>query len=397
MADKESRTEAPTDKKLKESREQGQIARSQDLVSWGALLIGISILQSTVGKAATFLVKEMNELSNLIAKPELETAMGFMASSVTQAMVIVAPLALVWMGIGVAGHFLQVRFVLAWKALKPDFKRMNPISGFKRMFSKTTYFNAGKDLLKIAVLGFVAYKTLWHTVVDFSGAGTYSIGVLMGLTATAVIGFIKMVAMVGVGIGVLDYFYQRHTTGEQLKMSKDEVKQEGKAQEGSPELKGKIRQKQSQMSRNRMMTAMKDADVVVVNPVHVAVAIKYDRQKGAPKVIAKGAGFVAEKIREKALEHDVPLVQDIPLARTLHRMCEIDDEVPFELFEAVAKMLAFVFGLKNRGAAQGFHKMPGTPELDEYEAQEARRKAAEEAAADGAKVPTTVLDLVGAK
>jgi flagellar biosynthetic protein FlhB len=141
-----------------------------------------------------------------------------------------------------------------------------------------------------------------------------------------------------------------------------------------------MRQRQRQMSRNRMMAAVKDADVIVVNPIHIAVALKYDPERGAPRVVAKGSGFVAEKIRERAEEHDIPTVQDIPLARTLNRICDIDDEIPGEMFEAVAKLLAFVFTMRSRGTSSGFHRMPGSLDMAEADAMEEKRLQAKEAA-----------------
>ena len=384
MADKESRTEDPTDKRKAEAREQGNIAKSQDLVSWTALFVGLNVLQSTLTKGAHYLESLMNQVGVLIADPDEKKALHFMVTSIEGAMMVVAPLALTYLAVAMALHVFQVRFVFAKKALKPDFKRLNPAKGIKRLFSKHSYVEAGKQVLKMLVLGYVAYATLWNTLIHLGQNGPYAIDALLIVTLGAVSSFLKYVALIGVAIGAADYLYQRKRIGGELKMSKEEVKQESKQSEGNPEMKGKIRQKQRAMSRNRMMASIKDADVVIVNPVHVAVALQYDISKGAPRVVAKGAGFVAEKIREVADEHKIPLIQDIPLARTLHRTCEVDEEIPMEMFEAVAQLLAFVFGLKNRGTAHGFHKMPGTPDLAEYERDEARKAAAAERLADAA-------------
>jgi flagellar biosynthetic protein FlhB len=244
------------------------------------------------------------------------------------------------------------------------------MKGFKRIFSMQSTFQLFKEVIKTVAFAAVAYFTLWDTVVNLSRNGPYSMQALVGIVVAAVVRFIKYTAICGVLVGIVDYMYNRRKTNSGLKMTKQEVKEESKQQDLPPEVRGKIRQKQRELSRNAMMSMIAKADVVVVNPVHIAMALKYDPATGAPKVVAKGAGFIAEKIKEKADESRVPIVQDIPLARALHKACDIDDEVPWALFEAVAKVLAFVYGLKNRGASAGFHKMPGTPDLKDVEGNE---------------------------
>jgi flagellar biosynthetic protein FlhB len=166
------------------------------------------------------------------------------------------------------------------------------------------------------------------------------------------------VALAGLVMGLADYAYQRRRVGKQLRMSRHEVKQEHKQSEGDPLLKGAIRSRQMAMSRNRMMSAVADADVVLVNPTHVAVALRYQPDRGAPRVVAKGAGHVATRIREAADRHRVPMVADVPLARALHAACELDQEIPVELFTAVAHVLAFVLSLRAKGASSGTHRVP---------------------------------------
>ncbi len=383
MADKDSRTEQATPKRAQEARNEGRIARSADLVAWTALLAGFTVVQSTVVRGGRLLQQLMNDTTSLIAQPDQGTAIKFLATSMESALRVIAPLIVTFVVLGVLGHFAQVRFVLALKALKPNFRRLDPISGAKRLASSESIFTAGKQVVKTAILSYVAYRTLWTTVETLAQGGPYATHALITMTCTALVSFVREVAMVGITVGAIEYLYQRKRIKDSTKMSKTEVRQEQRTSDGNPEMKGRIRQKQFQISRNRMMQALKDADVVVVNPIHVAVALKYDALTGAPRVIAKGAGFLAEKIREKAEEHNVPMVQDIPLARTLHRICDLDDEIPAEMFEAVARVLAFVFALRNRGTAQGFHKMPGTPDLEEYEAQEAIKLADEKVAAGG--------------
>lgn len=368
--DKESKTEKPTAKRQKEARNEGRIPRSQELVAWATILAGVMVIRSTVSRASDMLHGMMNRMGELIAKPDAGTAIHYMTSSIVDGFVVIAPLMGMFTVLAIIGHLAQVRFVLATKALKPTFSRLNPVSGIKRLMSGQSLWQAAKELFKVVVFGYIAYRTLYGTVIELATGGPFAITEVMRITISSVMRFIRDVAVAGVVIGLVDFFYQRHKINQGLKMTKQEVREEGKQQEGNPEVKGQIRAKQRQMSRNRMMSQIKDADVVIVNPVHLAIALKYDPARGAPRVVAKGAGFVAEKIRDKADEHKVPLVQDIPLARTLHKACDIDDEIPSAMFEAVAKVLAFVFSLKARGTGTGLHKMPGTPDLVEVERME---------------------------
>lgn len=374
FGDKDDKTEEPTAKRKSDARQEGNIPRSQDLVGWGALLAGLFMVENTVKKSANFLNQEMTRMGDLIADPDQGKALSFMVESIARSFVVIAPLLITLLILGIVGHLAQVRFVFSKKALKPKFQMLNPITGAKRLFSMQSTFELIKQLFKLGVICIVAYLTLYMAYKDLTNGGPYSIGALIGMTVAPVMSFIKYAALAGFVIGIADYMYNRKRIGKTLKMTKQEVKDEAKNSDLPPEVKGKIKQKQREMSRNRMMAAINDADVVVVNPVHIALALKYDPSRGAPRVVAKGAGFVAEKIKEKAEEGRVPIVQDIPLARALHKACDIDDEIPWQMFEAVAMVLAFVFGLKNRGSAAGFHKMPGTPDLEEADRLEAEEK-----------------------
>jgi flagellar biosynthetic protein FlhB len=368
--DKDAKTEDPTAKRKGDARKDGQIPRSPELVSWTAILFGFTMVERTMKKGSNFLHRELNEMAALISKPDEHKALMFMVHSIEESFILIMPLALTFMVLGVVGHLAQVRLVFSTKSIKPDFKKLNPLTGIKRLFSPQSTFQLGKEIVKTVAFGAVAYYTLWDTVTNLSRNGPYSMQALMGIVLAAVVKFVKFSAMIGVLIGAVDYLYSRRKIGKSLKMTKQEVKDEAKNSDLPPEVKGKLKQKQREMSRNRMMAAISSADVVVVNPIHIAMALKYDAALGAPRVVAKGAGFIAEKIREKADESRIPIVQDIPLARALHKSCDIDDEVPWQLFETVAKVLAFVYGLRSRGAQAGYHKMPGTPELTEVEANE---------------------------
>jgi flagellar biosynthetic protein FlhB len=189
-------------------------------------------------------------------------------------------------------------------------------------------------------------------------AGRLPLGSLLAVVKDATIGLIRAASVAGIVMAAADYFVVRRRTNKQLRMTKEEVKQENKNAEGDPLIKAQIRARQMAMARNRQMADVPTADVVLVNPTHVAVALRYEPTKGAPRVVAKGQGPLATKIRELAAEHRIPMVQDVPLARALHGGCEVGAEIPAEFFGAVAKVLAFVMSLKARGSAAGLHRSP---------------------------------------
>jgi flagellar biosynthetic protein FlhB len=244
--------------------------------------------------------------------------------------------------------------------MMPKFSRLNPLQGIKRIMGPQAYWEATKALVKTSVLGAVLYFSIKGLVPDMLATGSVPLSTLIGEIGHAVVTLVRSAALAGLVMAAADYAVVRRRIGKQIRMTKQEVKEEHKRSDGDPQLKGAIRSRQFAMSRNRMMTELPNADVVVVNPTHVAVALRYVPEKGAPRVIAKGAGAIATRIREQAMEHRIPLVQDVPLARALHASCEIGAEVPPEFFAAVARVLAFVMSLKTRGSAAGIHRPFGS-------------------------------------
>jgi flagellar biosynthesis protein FlhB len=204
----------------------------------------------------------------------------------------------------------------------------------------------------------VLYVQMKDVVPVLMTAGQLQLRSLLGVVNATTLGLIRAAAMAGIVMAAADYFVVRRRTNKQLRMTKEEVKQENKNTEGDPHVKGQIRARQMAMARNRQMADVPTADVVMVNPTHVAVALRYDPEKGAPRVIAKGRGAIAAKIRELAGQHRIPMVQDVPLARALERSVEVGQEIPAEFYGAVAKVLAFVMSLKARGSAAGVHRSP---------------------------------------
>jgi flagellar biosynthesis protein FlhB len=234
--------------------------------------------------------------------------------------------------------------------------RLNPFAGLKRIVGPHAWWELVKALVKTSVLAGVLYSSVRHLVPNLMASGALPVGAVLSNVAGAVLALVRSAAVAGLVVAGADYLVVYRRNNKQLKMTKQEVRDEAKRSEGDPHLKGAIRSRQMAMSRNRMMAELPKADVVVVNPIHVATALRYDPARGAPRVVAKGAGAVAAKIREVAAEHRIPMVQDVPLARALYKNCDLGAEVPPELYTAVARVLAFVMGLKARGSAAGLHR-----------------------------------------
>ncbi|MGQ0632963.1 MAG: EscU/YscU/HrcU family type III secretion system export apparatus switch protein [Sporichthyaceae bacterium] len=352
------KTEKPTPKKIKESRKEGQTPKSQDIGAWVGVLAGAYLLQFTIASGGPRLASLLTRVIDLISDPTDAGALAILRAGAWDLVVISAPLCFALLLVTFLAGAAQGGIHLATKNLKPQWKRMNPIQGFKRIAGPQAGWEATKTVVKTSIAAWVAYRTVSGVSTVLTEGGSMPLSAVLAVVGDVAIRLIRDVAIAGILMGLADYAYQRRRVGKQLKMTKHEVKQEHKMTEGDPQLKGAIRSRQIAMSRNRMMTKIADADVVLVNPTHVAVALKYSPAKGAPRVVAKGSGAIATKIREKAAEHRIPMVSDVPLARALYRSCELDQEIPAELFTAVAQVLAFVLSLKARGAAAGTHRVP---------------------------------------
>jgi flagellar biosynthetic protein FlhB len=294
----------------------------------------------------------------VIADPDPAVAMGIMKDGMMSAGWAVLPLALTMMVVGIASAGAQGGIRVASKLFIPKFKRLNPLPGIKKMFGPQSLWEGAKALIKTGVLGGVLYVTVKDLVPLLMTAGQLPLGTLLAVVTDAALTLIRAASVAGIVMAAADYFVVRRRTNKQLRMSKEEVKQEHKNSEGDPHLKGHIRAKQMAMARNRQMADVPTADVVLVNPTHVAVALRYDPEKGAPRLVAKGQGAIAAKIRELATEHRIPMVQDVALARALEKSVEVGQEIPADFYGAVAKVLAFVMSLKSRGSAAGLHRNP---------------------------------------
>jgi flagellar biosynthesis protein FlhB len=367
------KTEKPTPKRLKEARKEGQIPRTQELGTWLGAAAASVLLPMLVGNAFDGVGRLFVQVGAVAAHPESSAVSALLGQALNTFMVTVLPMALALMVIGVTASAAQGGVTVTGKPLKPTLKKLNPFPGMKRMFGTQGLWEATKALIKTVALAAVVLVTSSRAQELVSASGALPLSVVIDAFADSAVLMFRVVAVTGLVIAVIDYVIVRVKMMKQLKMSRYEIEQEHKRSEGDPHVKAQRRSTALAMSRNRMMSEVAEADVLLVNPTHVAVALKYQPERGAPRVVAKGADEIAAKLRERAAEARVPMVQDIPLARALHASCDLGQEVPAQLFTAVARVLAFVMQLSARGVRGGFHK-PGFEAPDVEDLPRARRR-----------------------
>jgi flagellar biosynthetic protein FlhB len=351
MADP-SKTERATPKRRSEARGKGQVAKSAELNGAVVLTAGLIAVSWIGPQVVTSSATAMRVAWSMIATPrEVSTAAGLhglFATVLHLAEVTVGPIAAIVLAAALTVNVAQIGFRPSLTGLRPDVKRLNPIQGLKNLFGPRIAFETGKTLAKVAVVGAVAAMALVPMITHLSAAvGTtpWALGGLLGANGKAIV---ERVLVVYALIGIADLIYQRRRFAKSLRMSKLEVKEEGKATQLPAEVRSAIRRRQIMLAQARMMAAIPTADVVVTNPTHYAVALRYDGTLPAPVVAAKGKNLVAAQIRRIAAEHDVPIVPDPPLARSLHASVELDQMIPAELYAAVAQVLAYVYRLAGR-------------------------------------------------
>ncbi|MGE0879207.1 MAG: flagellar biosynthesis protein FlhB [Acidimicrobiia bacterium] len=358
-ADKHSKTEQPTPKRVKEARDKGQVAKSPDLAPWLGVLIGTWLLPPTVGNVGEKCQIILRSFAEVSADPTPARMTRALGSGFQSALLAMLPLLAGLMVMNLVVQIAQVGFHPSTKKLKPKFKAINPKAGVKQMFSSQNAWATGKSFLKVVVIAAVTYPSIKSMATEITGGEALTFSAAINLIGKRSVSIVRRVAELGVLIAIVDFIYQKRKHKTNLKMTKEEVKEEAKNSEGNPEVKNKRKEKMYTMSRVRMMEWVAKANVVVVNPVHIAVALLYDPAQGAPRVVAMGNGDLAEKIKEEALLHEVPIVESIPLARALFASCDIDEEIPFELYEGVARLLAFVHRLRRKRPLGGdYHRLP---------------------------------------
>ena len=355
--DSGEKSEKATAQRMKEVHRDGKLSRSQDLTAWVGLAAAAIMLPGTVSRASDAAYEQLASVREAIASPDAGTVTQILGDGLWSVVGTIGPMLAVVAGVVVVVAVAQGGVHV--KKFKPNVKQFNPVSGVKRLFGAQAWWEGAKTLLKTAVVGTVLYVAVQALVPQLMGTGRIPLAHMLGVAGSGVKQLLVWGVSAGVVLAAVDLLVVIRRNRKQTRMSRQEIKEENKRTEGDPLVKGQIRSKQMAMSRNRMMAAVADADVVIVNPTHVAVALKYVPGTGAPRLVAKGAGAVAARIRAQATEHRVPMVEDVPLARALHAACAVDQEIPAYLFTAVARVLAFVMQLKRRGAAMGRHTMPG--------------------------------------
>ncbi len=358
MSAGEEKTEKPTAKKRKDSRKQGQVPRTQELGAWTAMLLASLAMPLLMQHELSALAEVMSSTLSATGDPSVSQAMQQLRGGALHAFLALLTLSCAVLVVSVAATVAQGGFYLATKAVKPSASKLNPIKGAKRIFGPQSLWEGAKMLIKCSLVATMVWSSI-SALMPLLG-GMVPMDAMLSMTGDRALSLLRNVAVAGVVMAALDYAVMRRRTGKQTRMTKHEVKQENKQSEGDPLIKSAIRQRQMAASRNRMMQELPTADVVLVNPTHVAIALRYESQRGAPVVVARGAGVVAARIREVAGEHDVPLVQDIPLARALYSSTDVGQEIPAELFAAVAHVLAFVISRRSHGARGGNHRSPRT-------------------------------------
>jgi len=357
--DRSEKTEKPTPKRKREARKKGQIPRSSDLVAWLVLLLATWFLPSMLANLAEGLRADVAAIKQVASDPQADRMAEVLGEAVVRMFTGVAPFLGLVVLVAVLANLGQVGLVLTAYPLKPRFDRLNPMKGFKRIFSSEGLWEATKSFLKLGLLAAVAIPSVKVLVEGLVGRGQFELATAVPALGSDILGLARLCAVLGLGVAVGDYAYQRHKHNRDLMMTKHEMRQEMKNSEGDQMLKSKIRSMQRGMSRNRMLSGVRDADVVITNPTHLAIALQYTPGAGAPKVVAMGADHVARKIRETASRHGVPIVEAKPIARALWETCKVDREIPLEMFAAVARVLAFVRRMAGRTPLAGAFVLPG--------------------------------------
>jgi flagellar biosynthesis protein FlhB len=342
------KTEDPTQKRLDDAHAKGDVAKSQEVNTW-FMIAGATLVLSTFSGSVSGGIS--TPLRNLIANSWMIRTDGAgllaLAQSLEYALLaaIGVPLLMLMLA-ALAGNMIQHRLVWSTESLKPKFSKVSPGAGFKRVFGKQAIANFFKGLFKLIALAAVMTAVLWPERHRLEAFVHLDPAMIMGTTTSLTLQLMGAVVAMLAAVAIADYFFQYRQWFERQKMSLQEMKEEFKQSEGDPHIKGRIRQLRMQRAKKRMMQSVPKASVIITNPTHYSVALSYERGMSAPVCVAKGVDLVALKIREIAKEHEIPIVENVPLARALYATVEIDDEIPVEHYHAVAEIIGYVMGLK---------------------------------------------------
>lgn len=374
QADSGERTEQATPKRMKEVRSKGQLSRSEDMTAWIGVGVAGLMMPLTINRGAQAGSEGLLGVDAIAHNPDPELALVILGDGLASLGFVLGPL----LGAVAAAVLLTAALQggIHFKKFKGKFEQFNLVNGMKRVFGTQALWQGVKALLKTAVVGLVLYFVIQGLMPILTTAGGLPVAAVLEAAGEGTASLLQAAVAAGLALAVADIFVVQKRNRKKTRMTLKEVKDENKNMEGDPLIKSQRRSRQLAMSRNRMISAVADADVVLVNPTHVAVALKYEPGKSAPRVVAKGSGTIATRIREEAETKQVPMVRDIPLARALHAACELGQEIPPDLYNAVARILAFVMALKSRGSASGVHTMAGPSPAPLIPSIPSHRKAA---------------------
>lgn len=344
------KTEPATPKKREDARKKGQVAKSAELP--GAFILFFTFLSFTM--FGGFFKERMNNLfyvtfhDYLLTDLTITNVMSMFGNLLMEGLILLAPIFAVSFVVAVLGNYMQIGLMFTGDPLMMKFNKLNPIEGAKKIFGLRAVVDFLKTLLKLTIVGSVVYTTIIGSKEQIVNLSSMPLISTLGYVSNLTVKLGIKIGIILIVLAVFDYMYQRFEYEKNLRMSKQDIKDEYKKSEGDPQVKGKIRERQRRMAMQRMMQEIPKADVIITNPTHYAIALKYESGMEAPKVLAKGTDFVAQKIKEVAKEHGIVLMENRPLARALYDQVEIGESIPADLFQAVAEVLAYVFKLKGK-------------------------------------------------
>jgi flagellar biosynthetic protein FlhB len=345
----QERTEPGTPKRREEAREKGRVAKSRDVSSVAILFAALIYFYFNVTGVVEKLMSVIASIFRSVGQTtiSLDNISSLLTGLMFKVFSLMMPFLAVIFVVSILANVGQVGFLLSASSIEPEFSKIDPLKGLKRLFSLNSFVELIKNIFKMLIIGIVAYVVVKNEVVGFLLLADQTAPSLLIYIGKVTFKILLTTGWVLLALALFDYAYQRWEFEKGLKMTKQEIKDESKNTEGNPLIKGRIKRLQREMARKRMMAAVPKADVVITNPTHLAIAIKYDQNKEiAPRVIAKGAGFIAVKIREIAMKNAVPLVENKPLAQVLYKVVDVSELIPENLYRSVAEVLAYVYKMR---------------------------------------------------
>lgn len=349
----QEKTEDPTERRLQDARKKGDVAKSMEVPSAAVLLLGLMTIYYFSGymleNILGFLRHYLSNLNTIDIIPS--NMINITMESMRYMALLTGPLMFILFITALLANYAQIGFLFSTEKITPKMEKIDPIKGVGRIFSMQTAANSIKSIAKLLIVGFVAYKEIIKNLDKILPLMEQEPIIILSFYAKVSFWIFLKAAVIIAILAAADYAFQRWQFLKKMKMTKQEVKEEAKMTEGDPYVKGRIRSIQMEMARKRMMSDVPEADVVITNPTRLAIALAYDTSNmKAPTVLAKGAGVIAKRIKEIAKEHDIPIVEDKPLAQALYKTVDINEQIPENLFQAVAEVLAYVYGLKKKSA-----------------------------------------------